>query len=770
MGARLDCSQNPGCSEAGREPDARGDPLNNKHSDAALTSAAAAVANAGPPPAFMPFARSIAAVCMAVGGMALVGWWLSKPLFNSVAPGLGTLKPNTALCLILSGLALAGLPAESRGDGLINRTLSRLQPIAALLLLLIVSMTLLSYLLNMTTGIDKLLVPEGAPNSLRVFPWRMSPISALSFSLLAIAMLPWPSRLARWWRALELLVLVTGIAAFIMLLGYAYRASSLYSLPGFSVVALHTALGLLLLTAGVLTVHPRFLLAGQIMALDQAGAEMRRLLPAAILLPCVVGWLLLQGQRRGWYAPEMGLASFTAANIVIFSSLIWWNSRAVRRSDQALRAHLRRVEAVAEMDRAILGMRSTREIAEKALDHLRGTIPCAYASLVVFEQNSSPRRLVAAGAYADTQALPCAHSIASYEQALREAGSGSTIVLGDLNAIASDSEVFAALRKAGAVSYAGLPLRGEQHLLGMLELIDSRPERFSHDHMQAAHSIADQLAIALQQALLRENLDRHTASLERRVEERTRELQVMNQELTFANRDLEEFTASAAHDLRAPLNAMAGHCGMLRDLIRELPDEEARHRMERIDASVRRMNDVIDGMLGLAQLAKIELVRRPVDVNAVAAEVIQELQQQYPNHRMHCHIDGGSPLFADPRLIRSLLMNLLGNAWKYTRHTERPSVELTRIDDDAGPGFVVRDNGVGFDMNFAQHLFEPFRRMHTLAEFPGVGIGLATSARIVQRYGGRIWAESAVGKGAAFYVTLPEAAASAADNLAAVGA
>ena len=717
----------------------------------------------------MPFARTIAAVCMAVGGMALVGWWFSKPLFNSVLPGLGTLKPNTALCFILSGLALAGLPAESRDDGAMNRALSHIQPVAALLLLLVASLTLLSYMLNITTGIDKLLVPDSAPNNLRVFPWRMSPISALGFSVLGIAMLPWPTRFARLWLAMELLVLVTGVAAFIMLLGYAYQASSLYSLPGFAVVALHTALGLLLLTSGVLTVHPRFVLAGQIMALDQAGAEMRRLLPAAILLPCIVGWLLQQGQRRGWYGPELGLAGFTAANIVIFSSLIWWNSRAVRRSDKALRAHLRRVEAVAEMDRAILGMRSTREIAEKALDHLRRMVPCACASLIVFEQHSGPRRLVAAGACGDTQALPRAHSIVSYEQALRDAGSDSTILIGDLNA-AADSELFADLRKAGAVSYAGLPLRGEQHLLGMLELIDCRPHCFSDDHIQAAHSIADQLAIALQQALLRDNLDRHTASLERRVQERTRELQVMNQELMFANRDLEEFTASAAHDLRAPLNAMAGHCGMLRDLIGELPDEEARRRMERIDASVRRMNDVIDGMLGLAQLTKIELVRRPVDVNAVAGEVIQELQQQYPNHRVYSRIDGGAPLFADPRLIRSLLVNLLGNAWKYTKHADRPSVELTRIDDDSGPGFVVRDNGVGFDMNFAQHLFEPFRRMHTLAEFPGVGIGLATCARIVQRYGGRIWAESAVGRGAAFYLTLPEAAATAADNLAAVSA
>lgn len=723
-------------------------------------------AQPGPPLALMPFARAIAVLCIAVGATALIGWWLSRPLFNSVLPGLGTMKPNTALCFMVSGLSLAGLLAESRRTtgGAINRFLLRIQPLAATLLLLIAGSTLISYVLQMPTGIDKLFVPDDSPNSLRVFPWRMSPISAISFSLLAIAMLPWPARLTRLWLTMELIVLFTSVTAFIMVLGYAYQASSLYSLPGFSVVALHTAIGLLVLTKAVLTVHPRFLLAGQIMAPDQAGAEMRRLLPAAVLLPCIVGWLLLQGQRRGWYGPEIGLATFTAANMLVFSSLVWWNAQVVRRSEARLIAQLRRVQAVAELDRAILGMRSTREIAGKALDHLRRMVPCACAGVIVFDRNSGAHRLLAAGTCGESNFIPRAHTISGYEQALR-AGSGQAIEIGDLNAHRSDLELFNELRKSGAVSYAALPLRGEQHLLGMLELSDSQPNYFTEEHIQAAQSIADQLAIALQQALLREDIDRHTASLERRVQERTRELQAMNQELTFANRDLEEFTASAAHDLRAPLNAMAGHAAILRDIVQQLPDAEAHHRMARIDVSVRRMNDVIDGMLELAQLTKIELARRPVDVASVASEVVQELQQQYPSHRVQYRMNCGPAICADPRLVRSLLVNLLSNAWKYTTHTDHPSVELSRIEDDAGPAFVVRDNGVGFDMNFAQHLFEPFRRMHTMSEFPGVGIGLATSARIVQRYGGRIWAESTVGQGSAFFFTLPQAAVTAADDM-----
>lgn len=719
----------------------------------------------GPPLALMPFARAIAVLCIAVGATALIGWWLSEPFFQILVPGVGTLKPNTALCFVLGGISLAGLAARSRPEvGISGRLLIHIQPVTAALLLLVASSTLLSYALRAPVGIDRLLVPHGPPNPMSVFPWRMSPISAISFSLLAVAMLPWPSRLTRLWLALELAVLLVMVSAFIMLLGHVYRAASLYSLPGFSVVALHTALALLLIAQAVLIVHPRFVLAAEVMAPDRAGAELRRLLPAAVLLPVIVGWLLLQGQRHGVYGGEIGLAMFTALNMLGFSVLVWWNSQIVRRSDHALLAHLRRVEAVAELDRAILGMRSTREIAGRALDHLRRIIPCAGASLIVFDRNSSAHRLLATGTCGATNFIPRVHSVASYEEALRDAGCDQTLRLDDLRAVTSRAELFDELRQAGVVSYVGLPLRGEQHLLGMLELMDAHAHWFSDEHVQAAHSIADQLAIALQQALLREDIERHTASLERRVEERTRELQAMNQQLTYANRDLEEFTASAAHDLRAPLNAMAGHCGMLREVIDQHADQEAGQRLQRIEASVRRMNDVIDGMLGLAQLTKVELARKPIDLNAVAAEVIQELQQQYPGHRVRCHIDCGQPICADPRLMRSLLVNLLDNAWKYTKRTAEPSVTLARREDKCGPAFVVRDNGVGFDMSFAQHLFEPFRRMHTMSEFPGVGIGLATAARIVQRYGGRIWANSVLGEGTSFYFTLPQAAATRSDE------
>ena len=843
----------------------------------------------------MPFAWMVAAVCVALGIAGVVGWWLSTPLFEN--EGVGSLKPNTALCFLLGGLSLAGLLAHSRESvGIFTRLLLKLQPLAAGVLLLIAIITLLSYEYDVPIGIDKMLIGDHLlARAAPPFPWRMSPITAVSFGLLSLAMLPWPASYKRLWLGMELMVLLTSVGAFVMVLGYAYGTTTLYILPGHARVALHSALGLLALTQAVLTVHPRFLLAGQIMARDQSGAELRRLLPAAILLPCIIGLVLLQGERHSWYGRELSLAMFTAATMVVFSLLVWWNSQAVRQGEQrrrdvegrladilnsatdaiitideasriqlfnpaaekifqrsaaevvgqrvdvllperhrqshlqtiheyantpfeqprksgvgdlrglrangeefpieasisqvesgdrrwltvilrdvterirtegALRAHLRRVEAVAEMDRAILGMRSMREIAETALLHLRRMVPCSCASVVVFDRHTGAQHLLAAEPISHGTHIPQAHPAFVYEQAqMGSIGVAQAIVIDDLRSSESRVELLRQLRQAGAVSYAGFALRGEQRLLGMLELVDQQAHCFNDEHLQSARAIADQLAIALQQALLKEDIDRNTASLEKRVHERTQELEATNHELTLANRDLEEFTASAAHDLRAPLNAMAGNCGLLRDLLERDPDAEVHHRMDRIEASIRRMNDVIDGMLGLAQLTKIELTRKSIDLNAVASEVIQELQQQYPQHVVQFKVDCGDNICADPRLMRSLLMNLLSNAWKYTTRTTTPTVELLRLRDEQAPSFAVRDNGAGFDMNYAQHLFEPFRRMHTLAEFPGVGIGLATAARIVQRYGGRIWAESVIGQGTTFYFTLPQAVTTEADDL-----
>jgi signal transduction histidine kinase len=254
------------------------------------------------------------------------------------------------------------------------------------------------------------------------------------------------------------------------------------------------------------------------------------------------------------------------------------------------------------------------------------------------------------------------------------------------------------------------------------------------------------------------NLAQLNSELESRVEMRTAELQNANQQLALTNQELEAFTASASHDLRSPLGAIAGQAGLLRDELQPAMNDTIRGRIDRIQSCVRRSSDIIDGLLSLARISRQELLNERVDLSALAQAIVEDLNQQYPRHRVDCRIEPRLTVNADPRLMKSLLYNLLGNAWKYTSRTEHPRVELGQAQARDAAVFSVRDNGAGFDMAGAEHIFEPFHRLHTANDFPGIGIGLATVARIVQRYAGKITVESAEGKGTTFRFTLPAAA------------
>lgn len=247
------------------------------------------------------------------------------------------------------------------------------------------------------------------------------------------------------------------------------------------------------------------------------------------------------------------------------------------------------------------------------------------------------------------------------------------------------------------------------------------------------------------------------SELESRVAARTAELQSANQRLALTNQELEAFTASASHDLRSPLGAIAGQAGLLRDELHSTMSESIRGRIDRIQSCVRRSSDIIDGLLSLARISRQELLNERVDLSALAQTIVDDLNQQYPRHRVECRIEPKLTVNADPRLMKSLLYNLLGNAWKYTSRTEHARVELGHAEARDTTVFSVRDNGAGFDMAGAEHIFEPFHRLHAASDFPGIGIGLATVARIVQRYAGKITVESTAGKGTTFRFTLPAA-------------
>jgi PAS domain S-box-containing protein len=224
--------------------------------------------------------------------------------------------------------------------------------------------------------------------------------------------------------------------------------------------------------------------------------------------------------------------------------------------------------------------------------------------------------------------------------------------------------------------------------------------------------------------------------------------------LAIANRELESFSHSVAHDLRAPLWGMKGFARILLDEHGDALDEEGRDFLREIHESAVRMMAMVDALSSLARTTRSELNPAWVDLSELARSVVAQLSQADPSRRVDAVLGESLHARVDPQLARTLLENLIGNAWKFTSKTEAPRIEFGAVRQENGNAFFVRDNGAGFDMAYARRLFAPFQRLHTLTEFPGTGIGLATAQRIVHRHGGRIWADGRVGEGATFFFTL----------------
>ncbi len=222
-----------------------------------------------------------------------------------------------------------------------------------------------------------------------------------------------------------------------------------------------------------------------------------------------------------------------------------------------------------------------------------------------------------------------------------------------------------------------------------------------------------------------------------------------------ANRELESFSYSVSHDLRAPLRSIDGFSqALVEDIGDQLPEEALNH-LDRIRHATRRMGRLIDDLMALSKVGRAEMSRERVDLSDVAEQVVAELRRQQPARQIAVTIAPGLQATADPPLVRLALQNLIENAWKFTSRRDGSAIEIGQArDGELGPAFFVRDNGAGFDPDYAHKLFGPFQRLHAVSEFPGTGIGLATVQRIVHRHGGRVWAEGKINGGACFYFTL----------------
>lgn len=293
------------------------------------------------------------------------------------------------------------------------------------------------------------------------------------------------------------------------------------------------------------------------------------------------------------------------------------------------------------------------------------------------------------------------------------------------------------------------PYRHEYRVVwpdGSVHWIDGQGEPFWGEKEKPVRMIGVVIDITARKQA-EEEIRHLNQDLERRVAERTAEIEAVN-------REIESFSYSVSHDLRAPLRAMSGFSQVLLSQYADRLDPQGSDYLERIDAAGRRMGELIEDLLDLSRITRRSMREKPLDLSALAQSVAEALRKSEPNRKVAFQIEGPLKAEGDPGLLRIVFENLLGNAWKFTSKRPEATIAFGKLKQEGKPVYFIRDNGAGFDMAYVDKLFGAFQRLHSQKEFEGTGIGLATVQRIIHRHGGMIWAEGAAGKGATFYFTL----------------
>ncbi len=300
----------------------------------------------------------------------------------------------------------------------------------------------------------------------------------------------------------------------------------------------------------------------------------------------------------------------------------------------------------------------------------------------------------------------------------------------------------------GIKSQMSWPMLDESgNLLGVINIAGNTPKHIEENAKTYFETITNIFARVLEKHMAEREVLRLNEHLTQLVDERTAEL-------AAANRELEAFAYTVSHDLRAPLRTMEGFSQAVQEDYADSLDETGKDFLQRIRAAAIQMGILIEDILTLSKVTRANINKQDVDFTKMIEEVTIELQAGEPEREVDIVIADCITTRGDPRLMRSVLVNLLGNAWKFTHHKDNAKIEFGCIEKDEETIYFIRDNGAGFDQKFAEKLFKPFQRLHRKDEFEGTGIGLATVDRVIRKHGGRIWAEGIVGEGSTFYFTL----------------
>ncbi len=640
---------------------------------------------------------------VAIGCLVLAGWIFDLTVLKSVSAHWVTMKANTAVAFMFAGLSLLLLQTEPAVSSVMSQfgRARLLGQVAALLVTLIGGLTLAEYTVGRNFGLDQLLFRESS-NAIGTFsPGRMAPVTAVSLVITGLALLLLEVQTRNGWRPAQLLVLIVMPVSLLALVGYLYGVNELIGPASTTYMALPTALALLALCVGLLTSRPE----RGIMALftGAGGVLARRLLPVAIGVPLLMGWLRLLGQRLGWFDSEVGTALVVVSSMEIFAIVVWLNALMLTRADASRRqAEIIRHESEERLSLALAASGVGTWHWKLASDTI--TWDPHICRLFGLKPEDAPRSYDAV--------MPLIHA-----SDRERVGDEVTRSLKDKDDYQSEFRVI--------------------WPDGSLHWLLSRGKVYRDAGGQAMRMTGVCWDIT-----------------ERREAEECLERQA--QELTRSNSELEQFAYVASHDLQEPLRMVASYTQLLARRYQGKLDGDADRFIGHAVNGALRMQALINDLLTLSRVGRKGEPFLPTDCNAAVDQAIANLTGAIEDNQAQVSHDSLPTVTADGRQLTQLFQNLISNAVKFRKKDETPCIHVAAAAQDDKWVFSVRDNGIGIDPKYHERIFQIFQRLHTREEYPGTGIGLAIFKKIVERHGGILWVESQPGQGSTFYLTIPK--------------